>query len=210
MVRELKAGCISCDHSITCFGAMVTFVVSNYLCNHRAWFGTSPEPDALNPEINRCKQTPVKKTERQIHKIIKNQKRSWINWINPKKINRLKKGPIPLTTYGTSGSLFQCSHFPPLASPHAFLVLMQLQWSRHAGPGGLKVGHLDNFFFQRIQKTTMCEGKDSKNWVDLRGIPPTCLWPKFHTCIFASTAMSAVEVLRTIAFWTPSKLRFDP
>lgn len=58
---------------------------------------------------------------------------------------------------------------------------MQLQWSRHAGPGGLKVGHL---------------GKG----VDLRGILPTCLWPKFHTCMFASTVMSAVEVLRTIAF----------
>ena len=35
---------------------------------------------------------------------------------------------------------FFISHFPPLASPHAFLVLMQLQWSPHAGPGGLKVG----------------------------------------------------------------------
>lgn len=155
-------------------------------------FGTSPEPDALNPEINLCKRIPAKTTgsDKSTKSIKKNKKDHGSTGSTPKRSTDPKKGPIPLTTYGTCGSLlvslcfgksFQCSHVPPLASPHAFLVLMQLQWSRHAGPGGLKVGHL---------------GKG----VDLRGILPTCLWPKFHTCMFASTVMSAVEVLRTIAF----------
>ena len=220
MVRELKAGCISCDYSITCFGAMFTFVVSNYLCNHRAWFWNVSRTCCIEPRNHRCKKIPVKTTQRQIHKIIKNKKKIMDQLDQPQKDQQTQKRSHPThhlwDLWVFVGSLWFFDRFSApmslLWQVHMFFWL----WCSFNGHGMQvlevwKWGTTSTIFcFNEFRKPPCVMGRTAKGsgFKDLRGILPTCLWPKFHTCIFASTAMSAVEVLRTIAFWKPS--RFYP
>ena len=127
MVRELKAGCISCDYSITHVSVWCLLLLSQTICATTVrGFGTSPEPDALNPEITVAKRFPWKRREatnpqnpfKKIKKIMD----------QPQKDQQTQKRshPTHLTLMGLIGLCWF-----PCVSENRFSAPMSLLWQVH-------------------------------------------------------------------------------
>lgn len=204
MVRKLKAGCISCDCIqynmfrcdvyCCCLELFVQppRVVLEHLQNLMHW----------TPKSTFAKRFPWKRQSDKSTKSSKTKKDHGSTGSTPKRSTDSKKVPSHSPLMGLLGLCF--------SAPMSLLWQVHMLfwfWCSFNGHGMQvlevwKWGTSTIFSFNEFRKPACVMGRSGKGsgFKDLRGIPPTCLWPKFHTCIFASTAMSAVGFLEPLPF----------
>ena len=184
--------------SITCFGAMFTFVVSNYLCNHRDYWNVSRTWCRQNP-----RNQPLQKDsrKRQSDKSTKSSKTNKDHGSTPKRSTDPTKRshPTHLRLMGLCWN-FLCFLIVSRAPISLLWQVRMLFWFWCSFNGhGMQV--LEGL------KAPCVMGNHQEKEVDLGEYRHVFLAEISHFVRFASTSMSAVGFLEPLPSWNPHHCR---